>query len=475
VPDNSGYLLPDNIDAPRTKCVFLCIPDDENHIAAFWGQLYELSYWWNWEGDAAKQGTLAAQVWRQIFHDSRALWECGTVTGNCDFCCDLTNELLADIKALLAQGVSGDQTVINNAIINIEIERETIYNTYISAPTTIYQTTPDTTYDFDSTDTPPDMDYRLAALCYAIDAYTDEIWRQAQNLIASSTGAAVIAAGGIGLLFGPIGGIIALVVGGTVAALLTVLNQAVFDDETARAAVRCCMYTNLIGTPTTSNLSFRAAVDTCGFVVPSNEWYLAEVIRETLSDDTNWLVFLKAIGRGFELARDGVISTYPERCLCLVERECWDYEALSRQGWVNNDGTVFDIHATAQPQAANAEVDTPVVADNGYVMRSWGSGSNFGIHVDLVTEKNIGRVKWRMYVDAPGIGTPYWFTMWDASFNIIHEVTAAYAGASGWFVPEWTFGTPIANVRYISYVSDNNWQHALDWMRINSTDTGACP
>lgn len=61
-----GYLLPETINPSGRVYVCVPVPDDPNHIRAFLGQLDMLSYWWTWDKDALKQGTLAARVWRDV-------------------------------------------------------------------------------------------------------------------------------------------------------------------------------------------------------------------------------------------------------------------------------------------------------------------------------------------------------------------------------------------------------------------------
>jgi hypothetical protein len=64
------YHLPDVINPPR-GCITIEIPLDFYHEAAFWRALSSLSFWFNWERDDQKQGTLAAQVWKEIYQKAR--------------------------------------------------------------------------------------------------------------------------------------------------------------------------------------------------------------------------------------------------------------------------------------------------------------------------------------------------------------------------------------------------------------------
>ncbi len=62
---DGGFRLPLVIDPP-TRCVSFDIPDDENHIAAFWGALQELAYWFSWERDDAHTGVQVSTVWMNV-------------------------------------------------------------------------------------------------------------------------------------------------------------------------------------------------------------------------------------------------------------------------------------------------------------------------------------------------------------------------------------------------------------------------
>ena len=68
---DGGFRLPQVIDPP-TRCLSIDLPDDPEHIAAFWGALQELCYWFNWERDPDKRGVQVSSVWTrhiQAAHD----------------------------------------------------------------------------------------------------------------------------------------------------------------------------------------------------------------------------------------------------------------------------------------------------------------------------------------------------------------------------------------------------------------------
>lgn len=78
---DGGFRLPLVIDPP-TRCVSLDIPDDENHIAAFWGALQELAYWFSWERDEAHTGVQASAVWMNVIDAAHTRFLSGNPCGN---------------------------------------------------------------------------------------------------------------------------------------------------------------------------------------------------------------------------------------------------------------------------------------------------------------------------------------------------------------------------------------------------------
>jgi hypothetical protein len=68
---NKGYLLPEVINPDRV-CIQINVPNDFNHLMAFWGQMWELTYWNTWQRDDEKQGKDAAAVWLDVYKQARA-------------------------------------------------------------------------------------------------------------------------------------------------------------------------------------------------------------------------------------------------------------------------------------------------------------------------------------------------------------------------------------------------------------------
>ena len=68
---DGGYRLPQEVDPQRIQfCIE--IPNDLNHIIAFWGALEELTYWRNWERDEAHTALAVTSVWADVIKKARS-------------------------------------------------------------------------------------------------------------------------------------------------------------------------------------------------------------------------------------------------------------------------------------------------------------------------------------------------------------------------------------------------------------------
>lgn len=72
----TGWTLPEVVDPDRV-CLKLEIPNDFFHLAAFWGAMLSLSYWFNWSRDDAQTGKAAADVWFDVFTKAQAAFIAG--------------------------------------------------------------------------------------------------------------------------------------------------------------------------------------------------------------------------------------------------------------------------------------------------------------------------------------------------------------------------------------------------------------
>lgn len=111
---DNGYLLPSVVNPPRISfCI--SIPNETNHLLAFWGALDELGKWWNWQKDGTHTAKDVADVWAdvwQVNHEAfinRDEEGCSEMT---DPCCPETNDKLQQIIDLLRGGA----TITFNAV-----------------------------------------------------------------------------------------------------------------------------------------------------------------------------------------------------------------------------------------------------------------------------------------------------------------------------------------------------------------------
>lgn len=80
--NDGGFRLPIVPDPLETRCVSFDIPDDENHIRAFWGALQVLGYWFSWERDDGHTGLIASQVWTRTIDAAYQRFISGNPCGN---------------------------------------------------------------------------------------------------------------------------------------------------------------------------------------------------------------------------------------------------------------------------------------------------------------------------------------------------------------------------------------------------------
>lgn len=111
--DDGGFPLPEVIDPPRIKfCIE--IPDEDNHIRAFWGALWDLTRWFNWEFDDEKTGKKVADVWFKVWLDNHENWRergCGMSEECCD---DITTRLEEQLKRFdrIIELIEGGFTIV---------------------------------------------------------------------------------------------------------------------------------------------------------------------------------------------------------------------------------------------------------------------------------------------------------------------------------------------------------------------------
>lgn len=65
--EGEGIPIPNVIDPPESFAVTLCIPKNTDHVAAFFGALYELTIWTSWQRNGTNEGKQVADVWWRYF------------------------------------------------------------------------------------------------------------------------------------------------------------------------------------------------------------------------------------------------------------------------------------------------------------------------------------------------------------------------------------------------------------------------
>ena len=120
------WLVPSVINPIETVCVQFQVPNDERHIAAFWGAINELALAWNWQ-DSYLLGSQTAYVWRDVIESAVLAVKDGE---NCDMpidCneveqCLATSAIIAQINNLISQNtsdISDNQVAITTNANNI--------------------------------------------------------------------------------------------------------------------------------------------------------------------------------------------------------------------------------------------------------------------------------------------------------------------------------------------------------------------
>jgi len=88
---DGGYTLPAVVDTDRL-CFPVSVPNDPHHIAAFFGALYDLTQWYNWQRNEEHTALDVAAVWKSTFNDLSDQYQNGQIYPIC-------GGLLFDIRA----------------------------------------------------------------------------------------------------------------------------------------------------------------------------------------------------------------------------------------------------------------------------------------------------------------------------------------------------------------------------------------
>lgn len=72
----STFDLPDNLDPSALRCIQILIPDDNQHLAAFYGAISLLAKWTSWQRDDSNSGSIVAQTWKDAITRSDFMTTC---------------------------------------------------------------------------------------------------------------------------------------------------------------------------------------------------------------------------------------------------------------------------------------------------------------------------------------------------------------------------------------------------------------
>lgn len=67
MPNRPNFPIPDEIHPPM-QCIQLCIPNEPTYKSVFAGLIYELTYWYNWQRTDDDSGAQCANVWKEIYN-----------------------------------------------------------------------------------------------------------------------------------------------------------------------------------------------------------------------------------------------------------------------------------------------------------------------------------------------------------------------------------------------------------------------
>lgn len=296
---DGGYLLPAVIDPPRISfCIE--IPNEFNHILAFFGAMDDLTKWYNWQRDDAHTGTEVAKVWANIWDKAHQAYMNRSEEGCTDMtdpCCPETNDLLGQILTLLKGG----------ATIN--------FNTATQPSDFKVDCTPDD-FSGNTDDTPLQALQWQRALCLALTNYAvAALVTQASNMNATNLIPQILALGGFTappdftsqLVFQsqPFG--------------IASINEILNSDNGFNEAI-CIIRDSLNDKPNTY-ASFKASMLEVFTSLQGNPDpalpNTASIIFYYGSDRVNYAVFSRALSK----AHDDIVNGSPYECPCSSE-EC---------------------------------------------------------------------------------------------------------------------------------------------------------
>jgi len=335
--DDGGWRLPSVID-PELKAFCISIPNDTNHIRAFFGCLQQLAEWWNWERDDDHTGTLVAQVWRRVNNQAYIDYlneTCGDDTvlrQNPDDPCQLQQSTDGGANWTLAFDFGlcyppFIKTILRQTDIILDNLRDG------QTPIQININAPITTFVFSTGDTTEEADGRLQALCWAvhrmvdyacelaISAFNDEYSQL--DLAEFVLGIGAVIAGALGVsVFSALGfalGIAAL----EARQNMIEADVAILQDEDIRELLSCLMFQNLQAKPVNSTAFSQSFLQDAGCLTTDQQRAYDLVglmianpnVREQL-----FTAFIDILGDATSAFKSGLLSAS-----CVCDERAWEY------------------------------------------------------------------------------------------------------------------------------------------------------
>lgn len=261
---------------------------------------------------------------------------------------------------------------------------------------------------------------RIDALCMACKiycySYASDWTAKAQLLLGITFAIGLVAS--ISL----IGAVVATVLVGGLAFITEPALNAM-QDEDALDNVVCCMYNALQGLANTP-ANFETALDSCGFMVGSNEAIIRDIIASDLDQLGNWESFVNQLGEAFIKANAGIND-----CPCQVE---WSHTWLGGFGTPTVDGWTIP---TGTYNAGLDQIDEAVFNASSDLART-----EYVIQAGLVT--NILRMTFQFENENPGTSRNVFIEIRDDTNTLIQQENISYTGTLNDTI-EWTGNQPV--------------------------------
>lgn len=356
----SAYLLPTVIDPPGRRYVCVPIPDEQMHILAFLGQLDMLSYWWNWERDPLKQGTLAAQVWLDIVDEVRRQLDENETCGGSSILLRQNPET----PCWLEQSQDGGDTwtlafdyslctpqwaqIVMSGLNHVD----NLLSSQAASPTAISPYAPETTWVWSEGEDPEQSENRVQALCFTAHRVIDiafglALEAEAHNLnmmnigaFAASTALGALALFTAGTSVAVYAGISAFLASTsmTLTEFLIPSDREILESESIREELACLVLSAMSTRPVSAKW-LTAAVNSIDPLCYDPDMQRAiEILKRYFSftDPTEavYVGFVKALGQATQAYEAGLLA---ETCPCPVSS--WQY-CLPLDEWYNYAETI---------------------------------------------------------------------------------------------------------------------------------------